>query len=146
MIRHVAFCQPIPILGTSKRADQFMAPEWVIEELTWGVRLTRPASQNVTEVPRFDVRGVGYCIRREDDHAQAEADGAPGTAADDDAPSAAAVVARAVGADARGSSADQEQAQGDAATAPEVTCGEGLLAGAGGAATKGAVPYRKKNR
>jgi hypothetical protein len=27
-----------------------------------------------------------------------------------------------------------------------VTCGEGLLAGAGGAATKGAVPYRKKNR
>ncbi len=63
MIAHVAFVRPIWILGTSKREDQFRAVDgWLIEASDVGILLHRPAQQNVPEVPRFGVVGVGYSI------------------------------------------------------------------------------------
>ncbi len=62
MIRAVAFVQSIPILGTGKREDRFEAPEWEIDLRGLSVWLRRPESQNVPEVPAFEVRGVGHCI------------------------------------------------------------------------------------
>jgi hypothetical protein len=74
MIKHVAFVQPIPVLGTSKRQDQFSWPEWRIQQIDAGVRLYRPEAQNVPEVPWFDVVGVGFCIGQERDDAAQSAD------------------------------------------------------------------------
>ena len=66
MIRHIAFAQPIWVLGTSKHEDQFHSRDgWDIREEFNGVTLHHPGAQNVPEVPKFRVVGVGYCVRDE---------------------------------------------------------------------------------
>lgn len=63
MIKHVAFCQQIVILGTPKRQDQFLAADgWEICEERGGVTLRRAEQQNQPEVPAFRVHGIGYCV------------------------------------------------------------------------------------
>lgn len=70
-IERVVFVQQVPVPGTPIRTEYFTAPEWVIAigttEGCIDVRLHRPAnpSQNITEVPRFRVVGVGFCVPEE---------------------------------------------------------------------------------
>ncbi len=59
----VQFVSPVPIVGTSQRADYFAASDgWVVVETDRGVVLSRSAGQNVPAVPAFRVRGVGYSV------------------------------------------------------------------------------------
>ncbi len=92
VISHVAFAQPIWVLGTARHEDQFRAEDgWVIEltPTTGVISLRRPAQQNVPEVPAFEVWGIGYCTRWED----VAASGSP----EEEAPNNAAALSEVAG-------------------------------------------------
>ena len=62
-VKEIAFVRPIPILGTYKTEARFSAADgWLIEVSDFGVTLSKPASQNVPEVPAFFTCGVGYSM------------------------------------------------------------------------------------
>lgn len=63
IVPEIAFVRPIPILGTFERRDRFYASEgWTIDVHDYGVTLSKPASQNVPEIPAFCTCGVGYSV------------------------------------------------------------------------------------
>lgn len=62
-VTEVTFAQPIRIIGTSTRQDTFSAADgWVIEVHDYGVTLSKPATQNVAEVPAFSWLGTGFAV------------------------------------------------------------------------------------
>ncbi len=63
IVNEIAFVRAVPILGSHERKDRFYASEgWTIEVHDYGVTLSKPAEQNVPEVPAFCVCGVGYTV------------------------------------------------------------------------------------
>ncbi len=65
IVSHVQFIRPIPVLGSSKREEQFYASDgWLIEVHDYGVTLSRPANpeQNILETSAFCTCGVGYSV------------------------------------------------------------------------------------
>jgi hypothetical protein len=66
-VRSIHFTQQVPVLGTSQRIDHFDAEQgWLIEpdgkSACLGVRISRPATQNVPAIAPFLVRGVPYSV------------------------------------------------------------------------------------
>lgn len=59
----VQFVSPVPIVGTSQRADYFATVDgWTILETDRGIVLSRVEAQNRPAIPPFRVRGVGYGV------------------------------------------------------------------------------------